>query len=367
MSFVPSFSLGSTVSNADIIAEFKCANMGGMRRSNATNTLVIVSDHTKGLYEDKWFGDILHYTGMGKSSDVDVLQHALASKTFVQPLRNFVKHYGVSKRDIPNKNIVVFDEAQRAWDIDHVKEKHGITASEPDLIIRIADRIPTWCVFIGLMGEGQEIHNGEESGISQWVEALRKSNHHWRVVCPDKIASLFQDVADVTIADELDLTTSLRSHLAVNVTQWTNMALNGNVGAAQEMSQEIAMQGFPMYFKKDLDKAKRYCRNRYVGNSYKRYGLLASSKANTLQKYGVDNSYDKTKQIQVGPWFNDAPQSHLSCCQLTTVATEFACQGLELDMPIVCWGEDMVWGRRCLEAIPAKWLEGQRCESTLKE
>lgn len=25
------------------------------------------------------------------------------------------------------------------------------------------------------------------------------------------------------------------------------------------------------------------------------------------------------------------------------VATEFACQGLELDMPIICWGEDMLW------------------------
>lgn len=33
----------------------------------------------------------------------------------------------------------------------------------------------------------------------------------------------------------------------------------------------------------------------------------------------------------------------LSCCQLNKVATEFACQGLELDMPIVCWGEDMLW------------------------
>lgn len=27
------------------------------------------------------------------------------------------------------------------------------------------------------------------------------------------------------------------------------------------------------------------------------------------------------------------------------VATEFACQGLELDMQIVCWGEDMLWNK----------------------
>lgn len=39
-----------------------------MRRSKATGTLVLISDHTK-MYDDKWFGDELHYTGMGKNGD----------------------------------------------------------------------------------------------------------------------------------------------------------------------------------------------------------------------------------------------------------------------------------------------------------
>lgn len=49
-----------------------CANMGGMRRSHATNTLVLISDYTKGLYHDKWIGGVLHYTGMGKNGDQDI-------------------------------------------------------------------------------------------------------------------------------------------------------------------------------------------------------------------------------------------------------------------------------------------------------
>lgn len=69
MSFKPSFSIGSIVSNQQLRSEFQCGNMGGMRRSHATNTLVIISDHTKSLYDDKWFGNQLHYTGMGKSGD----------------------------------------------------------------------------------------------------------------------------------------------------------------------------------------------------------------------------------------------------------------------------------------------------------
>lgn len=32
-----------------------------------------------------------------------------------------------------------------------------------------------------------------------------------------------------------------------------------------------------------------------------------------------------------------------SCCVLRDVATEFSCPGLELDFPIICWGNDFTW------------------------
>ena len=72
MTFTCRFNIGETVTNQELYTEFQCANMGGMRRSKSTNTLVIISDHTKKLYEDKWFGDTLHYTGMGKIGDQNI-------------------------------------------------------------------------------------------------------------------------------------------------------------------------------------------------------------------------------------------------------------------------------------------------------
>lgn len=71
-SFNPNLQIGQEISNAELVSIFKCGNMGGMRRSHTTNTLVIVSDYTKGLYHDKWIGGILHYTGMGKNGDQDI-------------------------------------------------------------------------------------------------------------------------------------------------------------------------------------------------------------------------------------------------------------------------------------------------------
>jgi 5-methylcytosine-specific restriction enzyme A len=60
---------GSQLTNAELSETFKVGNMGGMRRSHATNSLVIVSDPFKGLYLDRWIEGVLHYTGMGKSGN----------------------------------------------------------------------------------------------------------------------------------------------------------------------------------------------------------------------------------------------------------------------------------------------------------
>lgn len=68
MPYAP-FSMGQIVTNDEMRSAYKIGNMGGMRKSNTYNCLVLISDHTKGLYEDKWYGDVLHYTGMGKTGD----------------------------------------------------------------------------------------------------------------------------------------------------------------------------------------------------------------------------------------------------------------------------------------------------------
>ena len=70
--FNPHLEIGQIIKNPDLVSIFKCGNMGGMRRSRETNTLVIVSDYTKGIYHDKWIGGVLHYTGMGKNGDQDI-------------------------------------------------------------------------------------------------------------------------------------------------------------------------------------------------------------------------------------------------------------------------------------------------------
>lgn len=69
MGFKPPFEVGAVVSNAVLTEAFQVGNMGGMRRSKKTGTLVLISDNTKGLYHDAWHEGRLQYTGMGKTGD----------------------------------------------------------------------------------------------------------------------------------------------------------------------------------------------------------------------------------------------------------------------------------------------------------
>lgn len=63
---------GTVLSNQMLSARFTVGVMGGMRRSTQRNLLLLISDPFKGLYQDRWEGGVLHYTGMGPSGHQDI-------------------------------------------------------------------------------------------------------------------------------------------------------------------------------------------------------------------------------------------------------------------------------------------------------
>ena len=69
MDFNPDLKIGETIDNKRLCEIFKCSTQGGMRRSLKTNTLVLVSNHVKSIYDDRWIGERFHYTGMGTIGD----------------------------------------------------------------------------------------------------------------------------------------------------------------------------------------------------------------------------------------------------------------------------------------------------------
>tara|TARA_B110000908_G_C10210019_1_gene429707 strand:+ start:166 stop:990 length:825 start_codon:yes stop_codon:yes gene_type:complete len=74
---------GSILNNEELCNIFSCSPQGGMRRSHTTNTLVIVSNHIKSIYDDRWIADTFHYTGMGTKGNqrLDFAQNKTLSES----------------------------------------------------------------------------------------------------------------------------------------------------------------------------------------------------------------------------------------------------------------------------------------------
>ena len=289
----------------------------------------------------------------GNGPLVAVLKNALGrgSSGFIQDVRKYVLQYGSESAKSPPHHVVIFDEAQRAWDADKVERKHqgkhGVAGSEPEIFLSLANRIPDWSVMIGLIGNGQEIHDGEESGLQQWIDAMYQLDRkqEWVLHAPPGIMSGLSISGVKSVLEPLlSLNTTIRSHFAETLHLWVDQVLltpADDYSEIQKMYYEVKLAGFRIYMTDSLQKAKMYTWNRYENHPESRYGLIKSSRDKSLDQYGVAGlKWPKTPNY--GKWFNNSLNDGSSCCQLDLAFTEFDTQGLELDFTILGWGNDLI-------------------------
>ena len=289
---------------------------------------------------------------------MEVLQYELkgtggGGKAFVRGVKDYVKQYERSSDSVPPEHILVFDEAQRAYDAAMVAEKHKLVPgdrsakSEPEHFVDFACRVPGWCVIVGLIGGGQEINRGEEAGLIQWAEAIRRSRSpgDWTVYGPPPVTATFTGVV-FQRHSALSLDRSLRSHLASELHRFVADILRHKPAAAPALANIAAVlkaEGHDLLVTRDLDVAKAYLRERYNDDPTARFGLLASSRDKSLAAFGIDNAGQKPPGFH-GPWYGDpeGAANRRSCRDLSTCETEFGAQGLELDAVLLAWGTDFM-------------------------
>jgi 5-methylcytosine-specific restriction enzyme A len=91
MAFNPGLEKNQVIGNSDLRSVFKCSPQGRMRRSYRTKSLVLVSNHTGGIYPDRYTNRIYHYVGMGLTGDQDI--NRAQNKTLAKSLTNGVNVY----------------------------------------------------------------------------------------------------------------------------------------------------------------------------------------------------------------------------------------------------------------------------------
>ena len=257
-------------------------------------------------------------------------------KPFIQNVHHF-RDEGVRRNDAPYDHVVIFDEAQRAWNANKTgdfmrrrKKIEGFTQSEPEFLISYLDRHNTWATVVCLVGGGQEIHTGE-GGIAEWLNAARNKFPHWDVfVSPHLTDSEYAatdslgplELAGKVCWDQrLHLSTSMRSFRSEKVSAFIKALLDCDTDTAAELLAEVTHR-YPIAVTRDLARAKDWIRSHARGSE--RFGLVASSQAQRLKPHAID------VRINVDPvqWFLNDRTDTRSSFYLEDAATEFQVQGL---------------------------------------
>lgn len=293
----------------------------------------------------------------GNGPLVEVLQYELreaggAGKVFVRGVKDYVRTHARSSR-APPEHVLVFDEAQRAFDAEQVRQKHQGTPgfqegkSEPEHFIEFAARIPGWCVVLGLIGGGQEIHVGEEAGLGQWRQAIERTAdpRAWTVHGAPGTAHAFAGSGLAFEPTEpLNLDQEIRFHFAGDLHRFVaNLLDAAPAGENAALARDLEAAGYALRLTRDFDVARNHLQERYAEDPNRRFCLIASSKDRDLGAFGIPNDFQSTKRVRVGPWYGDpedAP-SERSCRLLRECVTEFGAQGLELDAALLAWGTDL--------------------------
>ena len=285
-------------------------------------------------------------------------ERARRASAFIQNVHTFIEQYGIDRpNETPCERVVVFDEAQRAWNAEKMRKKYP--ASEPRMLLEIMERCADWCAVTALVGGGQEIHEGE-AGLAEWGRALAASPKAWNVVVSPEILAggaslagsrLFESAVpeDLNVHREslLHLAVSQRSYRAQAITEWVNHLLDGEADSARDVAS--GCREFPIALTRSLATARSWLRERTRGEH--RPGLVTSSGNARARAYGIEVSSEFRHGYPFEFWFLAPPSDVRSSFQLEVAATEFECQGLEVDWTCVCWGDDL-----CRQAGTEEWV-----------
>jgi hypothetical protein len=269
-------------------------------------------------------------------------------KAFIQNIHHF-RDECLTDPNPPPEHVVLFDEAQRAWNMakttDFMHRRKGrpnFNISEPEFLISCLDRHSDWAVIVCLVGGGQEIHTGE-AGISEWVESLIRSYPDWHIHISPKLMdseynakSVLKSISsrpNVSYEEALHLFVSMRSFRSENVSLLVKQLLDQDVDEARQTLSTVR-QNYPIVVTRNVGTAKRWLKEQARGTE--RYGIVVSSQALRLKPYAIDVK----SPMDPIHWFLDGKEDVRSSYYLEDVATEFQVQGLELDWACVTWDAD---------------------------
>jgi hypothetical protein len=267
----------------------------------------------------------------------------------LQTLLDYLKEHAAEEASKPPEHVVVFDEAQRAWDAETGQKLLQRRRSEPELFLEILRRLP-WACLVCLVGSGQEINRGE-GGMALWADALDReasAGRAWRVVAPP--SSEVEGSFPIEVDQALHLVSGLRAYRNERFGDWVDAVLSADLDRARALAD--AMTNVPAVISRKLRAMREWLLLRRRGG--RRPGLVVSSGATRLVADGLPPAPMSSELHAIENWFLRSWPDFRGSDALEIPLSEFGCQGLELDYVGLSWGGDLVWSNDPRSWVPRR-------------
>lgn len=287
----------------------------------------------------------------GNGPLISVLQNLLSrdkdnldGSSYIKEIKSIKSSMYNKYKDIPREGVnsfktICFDEAQRAWDLKHMK-KYNFKVCEPELLLRLQNKSYQEYGSVNVIcsiGEGQSIYVGEESGFKDtWGYVLNKEEYKdWNIYCTENLSKNFTNRKinkNLFVKDELHIDTSIRANF-IDTSKFIEAVLDTDIDKAKDEVSKMIDLGYEIKVCRDFEKIKARIKDMKQGNSDNSYGLIASS--NSSRKVlndkisGFKKILSQMDNDHIGKWYVG------DCVNLESAVSEFACQGLELNYPVV--------------------------------
>jgi hypothetical protein len=293
----------------------------------------------------------------GNGPLVEVLQYQInqvgnnehMGENAIQGMKEFKTafFYNGDDNKVPEQSILIFDEAQRAWDA----KKLGKGYSEPEGLFRVGEKIfkkRKYAVLIGLYGNGQVIYTGEEAGLSLWEDALKKHDD-WLVIVADNLSSKIQGLDKRKIVDnDVFLPVSLRADF-IDCSKWVEQAIsrtNSTFLQVKKELEDLQKTSMRICVTRSFEAVKQRAKELDEYHPEWSYGLLVSNFAeqSVIEKarpgwFRIFKNYKNVPTVnnkKYASWFSGDSMTFNEACSV------YGNQGLELDCPIVIFGGEYV-------------------------
>lgn len=274
---------------------------------------------------------------------------------FIKMLKNELGHHvnlfnsnsilsNSSNIDI-NQNVVVIDEAQRAWDKTKINSFYGVYDFEQNVLLSHILK-KAWSCTVVFIGHDQQIGNSETSKYELWFDALEYySEKSQSMIYSSPLLNNNRKNRKIVFSELFHLSNSVRSNFNSIYSNSINLIIDNPLEASLfNKIRNLKKHTYTLKITRDIHKAIDFVNKSNFKSNFKTCFIgTPKSDESVLGKKNSKVLIDYKKANEVNPSvYNEIHEYSLENMKPNALS-HYQALGLEFELPIVIWNEDYLF------------------------